>query len=165
MSRPAARRQPQGCPLLHTVPDAGNPPGRRRGRSRFILWPPRRHWSRDYGKFAVAGLLRFDAGELDHLGPLLGLVGDELAKLGGRHRHRNAAEVCKPLLDLGIGKADVNLLVEPVNDISGGIFRRANSKPCSRLIAWYEIRPRSGRPVRLRSASWMLPPARAAYQS
>jgi hypothetical protein len=32
-----------------------------------------------------------DARELDHLRPLLGFVGDMLAKLGRCHRHRNAA--------------------------------------------------------------------------
>ena len=37
------------------------------------------------------GSLRPDAGKLDHLGPLLGLVAKELAKIGGRARiHRTA---------------------------------------------------------------------------
>jgi putative tryptophan/tyrosine transport system substrate-binding protein len=35
--------------------------------------------------------LRLYARELDHLSPLLGFVGDMLAKLGRCHRHRNAA--------------------------------------------------------------------------
>ena len=36
------------------------------------------------------------AGELDHLAPLLGFVGDELAEVGGRARKRRAAEVGEP---------------------------------------------------------------------
>jgi S-(hydroxymethyl)glutathione dehydrogenase / alcohol dehydrogenase len=40
----------------------------------------------------VAVSLRLDAGELDHLGPLLGFVGDELAEVGRRSRQRRAAE-------------------------------------------------------------------------
>jgi hypothetical protein len=33
----------------------------------------------------LPGSVRLRAGELDHLGPSLGLVGDELAELGDRH--------------------------------------------------------------------------------
>src|SRR5260370_36968043 len=65
---PNGRRR---CSAVCTTP---RPRGRIRG-------------TRHDGKLAVAGLLRFDAGELDHLGPLLGFVGDEVAELGGRHRH------------------------------------------------------------------------------
>ena len=44
-----------------------------------------------YGIFGTAALVRLDTGELDHLGPLLGFVGDQLAKVGGRARkHRTA---------------------------------------------------------------------------
>ena len=38
-----------------------------------------------------SGSLRADAGKLDHLGPFLGLVANELTKIGGRARkHRTA---------------------------------------------------------------------------
>src|SRR5215831_8173197 len=53
----------------------------------------------------IAGSLRLDAGEFDHLGPFLGFVGDELAEVGRRERNRRAAQVVKPRPDLGIGKA------------------------------------------------------------
>jgi hypothetical protein len=44
-----------------------------------------------YGIFGTAALVRLNAGELDHLGPLLGFVGDQLSKVGGRARkHRTA---------------------------------------------------------------------------
>ena len=51
------------------------------------------------------GLLRFDIGRLDHLGPLLGIVGDVFPEFGGRHRHRHAAKIGKSCLHLRIGKA------------------------------------------------------------
>ena len=44
-----------------------------------------------YGILGTAALVRLNAGELDHLGPLLGFVGDQLSKVGGRARkHRTA---------------------------------------------------------------------------
>src|SRR5262245_54398196 len=43
-----------------------------------------------YGACGI-GSLRLDVGRPDHLGPLLGLVGDELAEVGGRARKRRAA--------------------------------------------------------------------------
>ena len=44
-----------------------------------------------YGIFGTAALVRLNTGELDHLGPLLGFVGDQLSKVGGRARkHRTA---------------------------------------------------------------------------
>jgi transposase len=53
---------------------------------------------------------RLDIRELDHLGPLLGLVGDELAKIGGRaHKHRNATLSETPLW-LGIGEKGACLI-------------------------------------------------------
>jgi hypothetical protein len=47
-----------------------------------------------YGRFGVASFgLR--AGELDHLGPLLGFVGNELAEVAGRAWKHSAAKVSK----------------------------------------------------------------------
>src|SRR5215475_6529452 len=40
---------------------------------------------------AFSASVRLDAGEPDHLGPLLGFVGDKLAELGRRSRQRRAA--------------------------------------------------------------------------
>ena len=45
------------------------------------------------------------AGKLDHLGPLRGFVGDELAEVGGRARKRRAAQIDKARLDLASSKA------------------------------------------------------------
>src|SRR5262245_33445304 len=60
---------------------------------------------------ACSRSFRLDARELDHLGPLLGFVGNEFPEIGGRERDHGAAEVGKPRLDLGISKAGVDLLV------------------------------------------------------
>ena len=56
------------------------------------------------------------AGKLDHLGPLRGFFGDELAKVGGREREHVATQVGKPRLHRGIGEASVDLLVELHDD-------------------------------------------------
>src|SRR5262245_40864682 len=63
------------------------------------------------------GLFRLGARELDDLGPLLGVFGDELCKVGGRARKRSAAQVGKPRLDLGVSETRIDLLVELVDDL------------------------------------------------
>src|SRR5258708_14747852 len=84
---------------------------------------------------AFPGSLRLDASELHHLGPFLGFVGDELAKVGGRERERVATQVGKPRLDLGIGEASVDLLVELVDDLGRRGPRCADGEPTARLRA------------------------------
>src|SRR5262245_54152080 len=61
-----------------------------------------------YG-MSSAGLLRLDVRELDHLGPLFRFLRNEFSKVGGRHRHRHAANVGEPCLNLGIGEARIEL--------------------------------------------------------
>jgi hypothetical protein len=51
------------------------------------------------------------------LPPFRGFVGAELAKLGGRHGHRNAANVGEPRPDLRIGETRIGLLVELVDHV------------------------------------------------
>jgi|307.fasta_scaffold21668_2 hypothetical protein len=63
-------------------------------------------------------LLHLDVGRPDHLAPLLGIVGDEFAEVGGRARERLAPQVGKPRLHLGIGEARVDLRVELVANAS-----------------------------------------------
>src|SRR5215510_11574354 len=55
--------------------------------------------------------LRLDAGRLDHLGPFLGFVGNELAKIGGRARECRAAEVGEPCFHVRICEGRVDLFV------------------------------------------------------
>src|SRR6266478_764072 len=52
---------------------------------------------------AGAGSLPLDARKLDHPGPLLGFLGDELAEVGGRTREYRCAHVGEPCPDFGIG--------------------------------------------------------------
>src|ERR1035438_8936790 len=71
------------------------------------------------------GSIRLSTGELYHLGPLLGFVGDQLSKVGGRARKCRAAQVGKPRFHLGIGEARIDLLVELFNDLGGCVLGRA----------------------------------------
>ena len=86
-----------------------------------------------------ADQLRLDAGEPDHLAPLLGFVRDELAEVGGRARKHRAAQIGKPRLHLGIGERGVDLPVELVDDLGGRVLGRADAEPRARLVARHEI--------------------------
>src|SRR5215475_9879643 len=102
-------------------------------------WPHYGRWfgSQSYGM--PAGSLWLDARELDHLGPLLGFVSDELSEFGRRHRHRHAPEVGKPRLKLGVGEDGIDLSVELLDDLSGRVFWHANPVPRTRLVTRHEI--------------------------
>jgi hypothetical protein len=63
-------------------------------------------------------LVGFDIGRPYHFAPLLGLVGDKLAEVGGRAWKHCATKVGKPRLDFGIGEARVDLRVELVANAS-----------------------------------------------
>jgi hypothetical protein len=78
-----------------------------------------------------AASLRLDARGLDHLGPLLGFVGDELAEIGGRARQRRTTHIGKPRLHFGIGEGSVDLLVELLDDLSWCGLRCADAEPGS----------------------------------
>src|SRR5262249_61865197 len=54
--------------------------------------------------------VRLDVGRPDHLGPLFGVICDELAEIGGRADKRRASKVGKPRLPLWIGAAAGGLL-------------------------------------------------------
>src|SRR5262249_39672685 len=79
------------------------------------------------------GSLRLETQRLDHLGPFLGFVGDELAKIGGRARKRRAAEVGEPRFHVGVCEGRVDLPVELVDDLDGCAFWRAHAVPTARL--------------------------------
>ena len=53
-----------------------------------------------------------NAGEFHHLAPLLGLVGDQLAEFGRRHRLRDAADLGEPRHQLGVLQRFADRLVE-----------------------------------------------------
>src|SRR5215475_15576942 len=74
-------------------------------------------------------LLWLNVGRPDHLAPLLSIVGDKLTEVAGRARKDAAAEVGKPRLDIGIGKASIDLLVEFLDDRGRRALRCADALP------------------------------------
>src|SRR5262245_20614152 len=83
--------------------------------------------------------LRLDVGLPDHLGPLLGFVGDELTEVAGRASKRRAIQISELCLDLGISERRVDLLVELFDNLNGRVSRRADTPPSTRLVAWHEL--------------------------
>src|SRR5262245_50079965 len=92
-------------------------------------------WNIDGGSAS----LRLDVEGPDHLGPLLGFVGDQRTKVGGRARKRRAAEVSEPRFDRGIGQAGVDVLVEPIRDLGRRVLGRADAEPNTCLVARHEL--------------------------
>src|SRR5215510_899712 len=85
-------------------------------------------------RWPTLGSLRLDVGGSDHLGPLLGFIGDQLAEVSGRAGHCRASQVSEPRLDLGIGESRVNLLAEHIDDLGGRAPRNADAEPITRLV-------------------------------
>src|SRR5215471_8210331 len=67
--------------------------------------------------------VRLDSRELDHLGPLLCFISDELAEVRRRAREWDSPKVRKPCLHVGVRKSDVNLPVEFLDYVGGCVFR------------------------------------------
>src|SRR5215510_13473679 len=87
----------------------------------------------------VTASVCLDVGRPDHLAPLLGVVGDELAEIGGRSRQCHAAEVSEPRFHLGVGEGRVDLLVELLDDFGRRIPRCADAPKGACLTVRYEI--------------------------
>jgi hypothetical protein len=67
---------------------------------------------------ALGILIRPDICRSDHFGPFLGVVADERAELGCRHRDRSAAQLREPLFDVRVGEAGIDLAVELADDLA-----------------------------------------------
>src|SRR5262245_63755926 len=80
-----------------------------------------------------------DVGRPDHLAPFLGFVGDEFPEFSGGHKCRLETHVEEAHLHLRIGKDCVDLVVEPVNNVGGRIFRGANTLLTARLVAGHKF--------------------------
>src|SRR4029453_19676239 len=80
-----------------------------------------------------------DPHRLDHLGPFLGFVGNELAKIGGRARKRRAAQVSETGLYFWIGETDVDLPIELVDDFSGRVLGRTDTRPGAGFVPRQEV--------------------------
>ena len=75
----------------------------------------------------------------DHLAPLLGFIGDQLAEFGGGVIGIGTPPwSCEPLLNLRIGETGIDPPVELVNNFGGCIFRRTNTIKGARLVAWHK---------------------------
>src|SRR5262245_19755845 len=73
---------------------------------------------------AFPASVRLDVGLPDHLGPLLGFVGDELTEVAGRASKRRATQISELCLDLGISGRRVDLLVALFDTLNGRVSRR-----------------------------------------
>src|SRR5260370_27705840 len=73
--------------------------------------------------------LRLDVGGADHLAPLLGVVRNELAELGGRGCIGLQAQIGEPHLELRAGKRLIHELIEDRDDLWGRPRRRPDPLP------------------------------------
>ena len=65
-------------------------------------------------------LFRLEAGELDHLSPLLAFLCDELSEVSGRAGKYLTTEFGHPCLHRRIGEGPVDLPVKPFDDLGRG---------------------------------------------
>jgi hypothetical protein len=80
----------------------------------------------------TAASVCLDIGRPNHLAPLLDFVGDELAKVRGRARKRCAPQIGHPRLQLGIGEARIDLIVQLVDDPGRRSLWRAEAEPATK---------------------------------
>ena len=85
------------------------------------------------------GSIRLDVGELDHLGPPLGLLDDELVEFRWRRRLDRIAQVLEPRLEFRIDKRGVHLAVEQRDDLRRSVRRRADPGPAAADIARHRV--------------------------
>src|SRR5262249_48516749 len=78
-------------------------------------------------------------GRPDHPRPLLGVIGDELGEVGGRARKHRTAQAGKLCLELGVGVARVNFLIELVNNLRWCVLGRTDAEPGARLVARHKF--------------------------
>src|SRR5262249_61911868 len=78
---------------------------------------------------AAGGSLQLDIGDPDHLAPLFGFVGNQLAEIGGRAGKHRAAEIGELRLEVVIRNADIDGRVQFFDDLSRRVFRCADAGP------------------------------------
>src|SRR5947209_10690076 len=84
-------------------------------------------------------LLRLEAGELDHLSPLLGFLCDQLAEVGGRAGKYFTTEFGHPYLHRRFGEHRVDFPVEPLDDLGRSALGNADAEPAGHRIARDDI--------------------------
>src|SRR5262245_43308005 len=77
--------------------------------------------------------LRLDACELDHLGPLLGFLGDQLSEVATLERKDRNARIGKPRNDLGISQTSIDFAMELLDDVGRRAPRSDEATPAARL--------------------------------
>src|SRR5215470_12465731 len=97
------------------------------------------HWRHMVTTPAWGDLIRFDARELNHLGPLFGFVGNDLSEISGGHGHRHAANLAESCLQSGVGQSGVDLSVQPCDDVGRRTLRSHETPPGRCFISWEEI--------------------------
>ena len=81
---------------------------------------------------------RLCARELDHLGPLLSFLGNELAEVG-RRAGKEFAQLGKLRFHFGIRKSRIDLGIEPIDDFGRRAPGRANPEKCAGFEASQKI--------------------------
>ena len=94
---------------------------------------------RDLWNIAQGRSLRFDVGSPDHLGPLLDVVGDELAEVGRRTLKDRRAQGGKSRLDLGISEGGIDFLVELVDDLGRRVLGNADTLLAAGLVVRHKF--------------------------
>src|SRR5262245_26797124 len=120
--------------MRETAGSAAAPAARCRNcrRGSFIAQPSQR----------MNGSLRLDVEGPDDVAPLLCLVGDKLAEVGGRPDERRATQIGEPRLDLMIGENGVDLLVELLDNLCRRGLRCTDAGPGARLVARHKFSDR-----------------------
>jgi len=91
---------------------------------------------------AALGSFRFDVGCADHLGPLLGFLGEELGEIGRSARKRYSAQIGKPGFESRIGEAGIGLPVELIDDFGWawfGVVASGIDWPSPGMLVAYQI--------------------------
>src|SRR6266404_7315266 len=83
-------------------------------------------------------LFRLQIGCFDHSTPFLGLLGEVLSEFGGRSNKGSGAQLRKSGLQLCVGDARIDLLVQPVDNLGACVSWSANTIPGTRFITWEE---------------------------
>src|SRR5215831_16917463 len=105
-------------------------------RSSSPLFAERDLWNIE---LVVPRSVDFGAGVLDHLGPLLGICGNESAEVGRRACKHRVTEVGDSRLDAGISETRIDLLVELVDDLDRRRPGSTDPLPTDRLVARHEF--------------------------
>src|SRR6266567_4904309 len=86
--------------------------------------------------------VRLDVRGPDHLAALLGVVDNELAKLGGRGCIGLQAQIDEPRLELRAGERLIHELIEDGDDLRRRVRRRTDPLPTARLVARHKFADR-----------------------